>query len=214
MSVNCDSDATLNCRLPIADFLWCILTRGEYMRRLILFSTAALTLGFAFASGVRAGSGVRADRRRLQARAELADAPAGRFLRSEDTASAPRRTGSASRGAARDRWRRQYAASRGTGPDQSTGHFRSRDRSERSHLCLQPRREAGHGVQRRRQARRLWRRPGAERQEARSELAALRRGRLGRQRLHDRARRASHRQAQPENGQGAAAARHDDGEGQ
>ena len=110
--------------------------------------------------------------------------------------------------------RRQRAASRGTGADQPTRHLGPGDRSAGSHLRVQPRREAGDGVQHRRQAGRVGRRSGAERQEARSELAALGRGRLGRQRLHDRARRASHRQDQSEDGQGAAAARHDDGEGQ
>ena len=68
----------------------------------------------------------------------------------------------------------------GPGPDQSARHFRPRDRSAGSHLRVQPRRQAGDGLQHRRQVDRVGRRSGAQRQEARSELAALRRRWTGR----------------------------------
>ena len=80
--------------------------------------------------------------------------------------------------------------------DQSAGHLRPRDRSARSHLRVQPRREAGDGVRHRRQPDSLGRRSGDQRQDDQPVVAALGRRRLGRQRLRHRARRAPHREAE------------------
>ena len=79
---------------------------------------------------------------------------------------------------------------------------------------LQPRREAGDGVRHRRQSDPVRRGPGDQRQDDQPVVAALGRRRLGRQRLRHRARRAPHRQAEPEARQVPAATRHHEREGQ
>ena len=97
---------------------------------------------------------VRAGRRRLQAGAELAEAAGRDVLRSERSAAAAGGARRASGGAARERtWRRgrRRPERERRGPDQPAGHLRARHRSARSHLRLQPRREAGDGVRHRRQ---------------------------------------------------------------
>ena len=184
------------------------------MRRLILFSTAALALSRA-RDGVRADSGVA--RRPMAATSSCRTGRRCRpgFLRIEDAAAATRRARSAGRGAARDRGggnapRPRRARGRPISPASRASPSISSDRIYVFNRGAKPVMvfdTDGKLVM-------CGRRSGDQRQEDQSVLAALGRGRLGRQRLHHRARRASHRQAQPEDGQVPAAARHDDGEGQ
>ncbi len=91
------------------------------MRRRILFSTLARRARRDVRDVVRAGAGVRAHRRRLQARAELADAAVRRIFRLEDAASAAGGARSASRGAPRDRDRPTPPRPAGQGPTNQPG---------------------------------------------------------------------------------------------
>ena len=194
-----------------ARFMWCILTRGE-----VYATTHSL-----FDCRARAGRGARdasaqtpvsaPDRRRLQARAELADAAARRFLRLEERRRRRRRSAKRKpRRAARPGGAGNAPRPAGQGPTNQPGiSGLAIDQNDRIYVFNRGAKPvmvfdtdgklvASGGDQE------------LNGKKLDPELAALGRGRLGRQRLHDRARRASHRQAQPEDGQVPAAARHDD----
>ena len=176
------------------------------MRRMVIGLMAAASAG----AHDDFGSG-RAGRRRLQAGAELADAAGRACSSAEEGAAAAGRARSAGRGAPRTRrrqagWRRW----RRPGPTNQPGiSGLAIDQQDRIYVFNRGAKPVMvfdtdgklvlAGADQEINGKKInpyWQHSGARR--------------LGRQRLHHRARRASHRQAQPEDRQVPAAARHDD----